>query len=272
MAYRPNKQNQEILIKAWDLVQSVPYKVTARWLFYKLLPEEFYGHKDDYKNKFIPLMSKARKRFYNEWKPDTLTDDTRLPVIRGTGFLSVEYWLNVLIEEGIICKLDKWHKQDYYIEIWFEARGMISQFEYYTKHITLRPMGGQPSIPLKWEIAKYLENLINPDNIVILYFGDLDEAGELISDVVERDVRSWCNVDFEFIRCGLTNEQVKKYKLPENPEKPNQFQWVGLSDLGAREIIQNAITPFVNHDLILRIEESERNAEKQVKEVLQSLK
>jgi hypothetical protein len=36
--YKPQVKQAVILARAYDLVQSVLYKVTARWLFYRRLP------------------------------------------------------------------------------------------------------------------------------------------------------------------------------------------------------------------------------------------
>jgi hypothetical protein len=85
--YKPQAEQAIILDRAYELVESVPYKVTARWLFYRLLQESFFKDKDAYKEKFLPLLSKARKTFYKQGTPDTLADDTRVAVIRGGGWL-----------------------------------------------------------------------------------------------------------------------------------------------------------------------------------------
>ena len=37
--YRPRGQSKEVLDRAWWHIQSVPYQVTLRWLFYRLLQE-----------------------------------------------------------------------------------------------------------------------------------------------------------------------------------------------------------------------------------------
>jgi len=81
--YNPRPDQAGILDKAYELVRSVLYQVTARWLFYRLLQEAFFKDKDAYKTKFLPLLSKARKSFYKQWNPGTLADDTRVSVIRG---------------------------------------------------------------------------------------------------------------------------------------------------------------------------------------------
>lgn len=228
--YAPRKDTQIILDRAYALVRSVPYQVSARWLFYRLLQEGFYTSKADYANKFLKAVSAARHAFYGDWQPDTLADETRESIYRGHGHNTPEDWINGLAED-IACSLTKWHAQPHYVELWFEARAMRDQFEYYTDHITLRPMGGQPSIPYKWHIAKFLERAYQHYSkpIVILYFGDLDNAGGTISDTVEVDVRKWCQYEFEFIHCGLTAEQVALYNVPENIEKPGMTHLRKLS-------------------------------------------
>lgn len=247
MSYRPHERQKAILDKAMAFVNSVPYQVTARWLSYCLLQEGIYSAKGDYAHKFLPLLSKARKRFYNGWHPDILADHTRELVIRGTGFDSERHWLEA-IGECERCILDKWADQPNYVELWFEAKAMRGQFEYYTHYITLVPFGGDPSIPYKWAIAKRLDERARhyEKSIVILYFGDYDPKGLAIPDSAAADIREWCGVDFEFIRCALNPGHEVTYNIPENPDKPGQYQWEALSDEAARELITENVGRFVS--------------------------
>jgi len=246
--YRPQKRNKAILARAWEIIGEVPYPVSARWLFYRMLQEGSYTDKKAYKDGFLRTLSKARKRFYGGWRPDTLADDTRRAVWRGAGYAGPGEWLKAL-RDSSHCTLSKWASQDYYVELWFEANAMRPQFEHYTSHVPLRPFGGDPSIPFKWEIAKHLEwvaeALAKP--IVILYFGDLDEKGKTIPTTAEQDIRSWADVDFRFIRCGLNSGHEIEFSLVENPEKPGTYQWEALDDNGARELFQRSLAPFVRH-------------------------
>ena len=155
--WQPRPKTAAILARAWDLVQEVPYQVSARWVFYRLLQEGFYGKKSDYKNKWIKSSSTARKSFYEGWRPDTLADETRERIERGLGYKDPGEWLQAIEENGLRCQLDKWYSQVYYVELWYEARAMSDQFRHYTEYTTLVPMAGQPSIPYKWRIAKDLE-------------------------------------------------------------------------------------------------------------------
>lgn len=270
--YTPRGETARMLDRALELVQSVPYRVSGRWLFYRLLQEGFYNSKGDYKDKFNKATSLARHAFYNGWRPDTLADETREAIIHGFGSDDVPEWLGN-VAARLTCRLDKWRHQSYYLELWFEARAMVQQFEHYSKHVTLRPMGGQPSIEYKWNTAKWLEDMANMYSrpIVILYFGDLDAAGGTIADTVERDVRTWCRADFEFVRCGLTLAQVQKYGVPENPEKPGEYQWEALPDAGAAEIISSSTSPYLRHDAFTKVEERESRATQWIQEKIAAL-
>ena len=270
-SYTPRGETAKILDRAYALIQSVPNQVSARRLFYRLLQEGWYSQKSDYGGKFLKAVSAARHAFYKDWRPDTLADETREPIKRGGQWTDVPDWLDTMSNAG--CDLDKWSGQDVYLECWFEARAMTDQFKHYTRHVTLRPMGGQPSIPYKWQAARDLSEAADLYQIpiVILYFGDLDTAGEMISQVIERDVRKWCEVDFEFIRCGLNLDQVNLYNVPENPEKPGDYQWEALSDPAAREIITGSIDQYLRQDAFVEIELQESKAESWLQTQLKNL-
>jgi hypothetical protein len=213
----------------------------------------------------------ARHAFYKDWRPDTLADETRESIPGGTGWDTGRDWVRAVMRAK--CKLDKWHTQPVYLECWYEARAMTDQFRHYTENVTLRPMGGQPSIPYKWQTAKDLERAAetycNP--IKILYFGDLDPAGETISETIERDVRKWCSADFDFIRCGLTAEQVTLYNVPENIEHPGAYQWEALTDTAAREIITGNMARYLRHDAFENVVDRENKISQWLSDSLETL-
>ena len=250
-SYKPHKKSREILARAWEHIESVPYQVTARWLFYRLLQDGLYKRKLDYDNKFLPLLSRARKRFYEQWRPDTLADDRRAALPRGGGYTSPTGWVDMLMKRAA-CNLSRWPGQPHYVEVWFEAGAMVSQFKHYTESITLRPFYGMPSIPYKWDIAKSLEQAcgIYGLPIIVLYFGDLDPAGEVIPETSVSDIRDWCAIGFEFIRVGLNPGDEVRYSIPENFEHPGAYQWEALDDDAARELITSAVGRYVDYDLM----------------------
>jgi len=269
--YTPHGKTAKMLERALEVVNSVPYNVSTRWLFYRMLQEGYYSKKSDYRSQFCKATASARRACWGGWRPDTLVDDTREPIVRGDGFASELDWLRLV--QRAECQLDKWFGQEYYVELWYEARAMSQQFKYYTDYMTLRPLGGQPSIEYKYRAAKALEaaSARYAVPIVVLYFGDLDTAGGIISDVVERDVRLWCEADFQFIRCGLTLDQVRRYNVPENFEKPGEFQWEALSDDGAHQIITDAAKPFLRQVAFSSAETKEQRVTRWLRDELAHL-
>lgn len=254
-------KSEQILDRGWTLIQSVPYRVSLRWLFYRLLQEGFYKTKSDYKNTFTKLFGKARYTGFKEWRPDTLVDEGRAIISRAGGCAGKdeakrEMQRNILAAASV--PVDHFYRQKNYAELWYEANAMSSRLEYYTRDIDLVPMGGSASIPYKWQIARRLEAAAwrYGKLIKILYFGDEDEAGHKIKETVEKDVRRWCAVDFDIIWCGLTEEQIEQYEVPENFEK-HGYQWEALPDEAAREIITSAVERYIDRYLI---EEAESKA------------
>lgn len=253
--YKPQKRSREILARAWAHIQSVPYKVTARWLFYRLLQDGYYSAKQDYGQRFLPLLSRARHNYYNRWRPYTLTDAGREPVVRGDGYLTPGGWI-AAVKEGLSCNLARWQTQDYYVAIAFEAEAMRAQFEHYTDQITLWPFGGMPSIPYKWELAQslYRASLRFDKPVVLLYFGDYDPMGMVIPETSLRDVQGWCEIDFKVVRAGLNAGDAARYSIPENFEHSGAYQWEALDDDAARELITGAVEEYVDLDRMQEVE------------------
>lgn len=261
--YKPSPVTQELLDAAYGHVQSVPYTVTARWVFYRLLQDGLLAEKADYK-RLLGYLSRARKAFYKQWRPNTLADDTRAANVRGIGFSDGKQWLEAVAEQER-CNLDRWEGQPNYLEVWFEAAAMEAQFEFYTnENIPLLAFHGDVSIPEKWKAAVRLSRrwteLDKP--IVILYYGDLDPKGLQIPESAWEDIQ-WFLIKlqcplkpFEFIRVGLNNEHPEKYEIPENPERPGTYQWEGLSDEGAAELIAYA-EDYIDLDAFDRVKDRE---------------
>lgn len=254
MGWTPRDSSREILDRAMEHIVSVPYDVSARWLFYRLLQDALYHDKADYHGKFLPLTAKARKQFWGGWAPDTLADDTRGVIPGGLGWDTPTEWLAAIRDHEQYCK-DKWAVQSWYMECWFEAKAMRGQFEYYTDEIPLLPFGGDISIPAKWETAARLSGAARRYGlpVVVLYFGDDDPKGQLIPESAMADIRSWCPADFTFRRVGLNPGDGQRLGIPENPEKPGTYQWEALDDAQAGQLITSAVADYYDEDALVEL-------------------
>ena len=252
---RLGPREAEILDAGWRHIQSVPYKVSTRWLFYRLLQDGYYKGKNDYKNNFTKLFSRARHTGQGSWAPDSLEDEGRSIIWRADGCeneAEAVDRMRVNVLEAAYVPLNHFYRQENYVEIWYEANAMTSQFEHYTRDVDLVPMAGSASISHKWKIAKRLEDaaLTYDKPIVILYFGDEDAAGHVIQKTIEKDVGRWSDEPFKIVWAGLTLDQAEQYGIPENFEKKG-YQWEALPDDAAREIITAAVDEYIDTDLIL---------------------
>jgi hypothetical protein len=76
----------------------------------------------------------------------------------------------------------------------------------------------------------------------------------------ESSIQAWSTASFQVERVGLLQEHVSQYNLPDNPERPGEYQWEALPDESARELIENALNTYVDLEAIRKIEEEEEQA------------
>ncbi len=267
--YRPNGKSRAILDRAWQHVHSIPYKATARWLFYRLLQDGLYKGKSDYTG-FLQLTSRARHNDWEGWQPDTLADDTRQAHEHAAGSKDLGEWLEGLRQGVRPPVLDHWYRQDNYVEAWFEAEAMHRQFEHYTRGMTLRPFKGMPSIEYKYRTAQSLSDSAERYGlpIIVLYFGDYDAAGLTIPETSVDDIRGWCDADFDFVRVGLNKGDGERLGIPENFEKPGTYQWEALPDGAAAELITSSVEELVDTSVVGTLEAQASEAGKKLTEYL----
>lgn len=271
--WKPNKKNEEILDWLYTKIQALPYDAIVRYAFYRVL-QQYSGEKGSY-GWFKDLLSKARKSQYKDWRPWTLPDDTREILYNGAGYDSPAEWVRSFLDHQ--CVLDKHSEQREIVIVAFEAAAMHRQFEYYSKpyYVDLVPFHGDYGIDAKWKFAQYIKNLTSwyPGKFIrILYFGDYDRKGRKIPESAFKDVELWATEQgvprsawsWEWI--GLTKEHVAMYSLPENFEKPGEYQWESLDDPQAREIITSALDRYVDKERIADIGRRERSITEKWKE------
>jgi len=268
--WKPGKQSRLILNRAMEHIRSVDYKVSARWVFYRLYQEGLYELKGDYNNKFIPLSSKARKSEFEEWRPWTLADDTRELIYTSWGECPETYDIDDKLKEiksKVSVYIGEFYNQDYYVAIAYEARAMTAQFQHYTNRIDLIPFGGEPSIPFRYRSAQMImeawEKYQKP--CVLLYFGDCDDKGIEIYQDACSDIVLWGKSDTEVIRCGLTEEQAIKYGVPESI-KGEGYQWEALTDEAATEIITSNVNKYYDTEKALEAREQEKELTDKIRE------
>jgi hypothetical protein len=128
-------------------------------------------------------------------------------------------------EEGV--EPGRWYKQPIYCEVWCESETIQPDFIKFQhgRAVKVAATRGFPSTPFMYESCKRLKEMADTydwiEKIVILYFGDSDEAGNSIRTNVEAGLK-WYEgssdelcipVPVELRLIAITPEQVKKFKL-----------------------------------------------------------
>ena len=123
-----------------------------------------------------------------------------------------------------LYRADLWRYAERHVEVWVESRSLAGVIHKDCEDlaVSLYPAGGFSSITLAYEAAINInEGTDKP--VTIIYIGDYDPAGVLIDVAIERELRKHINpeVELEFLRLGITAEQIEQYDLPTKPRKAN---------------------------------------------------
>jgi len=173
----------------------------------------------------------------------------------------VEEWLESLADSE--CQLDPWATQEQFGIVAFEADAMRPQFEWFAPPtFSLWPFGGDPSIEYKWRLARFIDDAGKRYGkpTTIFYFGDLDVKGIQIAEHAFNDVWLWCSEEFQIIRGGLNLGDEKRYNIPENFERPGQYQWVALTHEAAGDIIARTLEGFYQPGRTIELREEATQA------------
>jgi hypothetical protein len=124
---------------------------------------------------------------------------------------------------GGLYRADLWRDAGVKCEVWAESRSIASVMLADCKELAvdLFPCGGFSSLSFIHAAAQ--SHNASDDNrpLVVLYVGDYDPAGVLIDVALQRELREHLRSDIEldFRRIGINEEQVVAYDLPTKPRK-----------------------------------------------------
>ena len=120
-------------------------------------------------------------------------------------------------------RADLWRDAGAYVEVWTESRSIAGVIQGLCEElaVSLYPAGGFASISLAAEAAAYINAKAEGLPAWIFYVGDYDPAGVLIDQALERELRRHLaeSVQLNFVRVGITPQQIEIFDLPRKPRK-----------------------------------------------------
>jgi hypothetical protein len=121
-----------------------------------------------------------------------------------------------------------WLHSEYYSEVWCESRSIAGVIEDDCEElaVSLYPAGGFSSMTLAYQATEYINNDCRNRPVRIFYIGDYDPSGVLIDVSVKREllVHLRKDINLQFIRIGITKEQIEEYNLPTKPRKEGEVR------------------------------------------------
>jgi hypothetical protein len=170
-------------------------------------------------------------------------------------------------------RADIWADRPRYCQVWVESRSLAGVLEdlCWQYAVDLYPCGGFASLSFVYEAAKKINREHDGRELVIYYIGDYDPAGVLIDVALEQELREHLHPDvkLQFLRLGITEQQVARYRLPtktrkaSDPRAPHVKWTVEAEAMPAatmRGLISGAIAELLPADAL------ERAAKKEARE------
>lgn len=191
--------------------------LTLRQIFYQLVSKEYIKNT---KSHFVMLTSLIKYGRIDGFIPWNSIED-RIRV-----FHDLSGWSNAnkFVDASLDYFLEGYQRnllqsQNKYIEIWIEKDALASIFQKIAIPYTI------PVVVCRgFSSVSFLYNFTNRINAhsekypIMLYFGDFDPSGEEMLIAMEKTLEEMGCYGVEFQKIALTPEQIKKHKLPHNPD------------------------------------------------------
>ena len=124
---------------------------------------------------------------------------------------------------GHLYRADLWRDAEYRCEVWAESRSIASVLTDQCEElaVSLYPCGGFASLSFAHAAAEEHNGDSDTRPLIVLYVGHYDPAGVLIDQSLERELREHlrADIDMDFRRIAINEEQVKEHDLPTKPRK-----------------------------------------------------
>ena len=260
--YKTRTHILQLQISIVNTIADIRSPMTVRQIFYRLVAAG-YPKSDEFYNKVQRSLLDMRER---GTLPYGLIADNSRSFYKPDTYSSLE---RMLEDQQKLYRRDFWQDQPLHLEIWLEKEALRNVFwdvtDYY--QVPLYVTKGLSSVSFVYAATEEIKRIGKPT--IIYFFSDYDPSGLVLTRSIERRMREF-DVDAEFIRGGLTRDQIDEYQIETRKTKPSKHSagFIGDSaELDAlhpkilRSIVKRCIERHVDMDAFRRlagIEEAER--------------
>ena len=241
------KKSKELLAQVQKIIEEYDSSLSLRQIYYRLVAAQIMSNLQKNYRKLSRLCVIGRDE-------GLLNEDSFVDRLREIQVPSMWANLNEYMETvRDAYRKNYWLDQPCYLEIWSEKdalRGIMAPVadKYGVPLLIVRGQVSRTAIYEAYERYKANED----KECLLYYFGDHDPSGLCIyRSLVERLGNFNGGLPIKFQRAGLTPEQIKTYRLPQDPAKksdPNYKKFV--AEYGDNVVELDALPPEVLKDLI----------------------
>lgn len=261
--YRTRSETQDFQAAIIEVITDIRQPMTVRQIYYRLVASG-YPKTEELYNKTQRTLLDLRERGCLPY--GLIADNTR-------SFYKPEVYsgLHALLEEQqSYYRRDFWQGQDCYVEFWLEKEALRSVFTEETLYfqVPLYVSKGLSSVSFVYGASEEIKAIDKP--AYIYFFSDYDPTGLIIMKSIEKRMKEF-GVKAEFIRAGLTPEQIEEYHVitRETKESKHSKNFKGESaELDAlhprilKKIIRDCLFNHIDKDAfnrLLAVEYAERD-------------
>jgi hypothetical protein len=275
--WRPQRKTRVVLAQVDEILDEYAeyLPLTIRQIFYRLVGAYGFEKTEAAYARLCEYLNRARRAQLIDF--DDIRDDGVVIAARRWFGGEADFWDDT-IRRAKSYERDKQDGQEYRIEIWCEAQGMMPQLQSVAGRysVPVYSCGGFASLSAVRQIVDRAADRFEPT--VFLHVGDFDPSGESIFDSMTQDAAAFlandrllATADFIPERVALTATQVAEHDLPTAPPKPTDSRsaaWRGgtcqleaLPPDVLADIVDDAIRGWLDEDTYrehLEREEQER--------------
>lgn len=281
--YQLDKLNEVKTVLA-ELEKYLP--LTLRQIYYQLVAKEIIENRVSEYGMLSKMLKYARIDGYVSW--DAVEDRVR-SVHHGEGWWDKEAFINQHLEEFLDgYRRDLVQGQDKFIEVWIEKDALSRIFSRLTSKYCISTVvcRGFSSVTFLNDFKeRVLFHTKEGKEAVMLYFGDFDPSGnEMLKSMQETLVSEMGLSGVVFKRVALTQQDISKYKLPNNPnalkrtdtrarKHLNQYGAVAVElDALRPDVLENKIKTAIEQELDMVLFRKQQQKEKNEFKKLRELK
>lgn len=239
---RFSDEHLALIVQSNRILESFQVKMTVRQLYYQLVSADTIPNNVKSYKRIVGIIRDARMCGLLDW--DWIEDRLREPRIPSTWNSIQEI---IAVAQKQFC-LDRWAKQNHYIEVWLEKDALagIVGAETSTWKVPLQVNRGYSSVVAMREAAhRFIRASEDGKDCIIGYFGDHDPSGEdMVRDI--RDRLTTFGAELEVKKLAIMQDDIDEYHLPPQPVKDSDARAAAFREAHGDECVElDALRPDV---------------------------